>query len=211
MFFDEEGNPTSVELDAVRRYFARAVFAFNNACNLEAEPHVRAMLTAFSAHACQSLREALQRLAEAAPENDTTLREAVADLPFVSLIEEVRNHDIHGFPLPICDPNVNSSVWVANPDKPIKLTSSHGVSVFLQMQGAKPKVRLSPKDQKHGKFTPGQSISYQCVGGELIVHDFSAGKDFRLLEVLRIFLENAQTLVASLRMLRETKFSDDGT
>lgn len=66
---------------------------------------------------------------------------------------------------------------VANPDKPMKLTSSHGVGVTVQMHGAKPKVKLSPKNQKHGKFTPGQSMSYHCVDGELIVHDFSANKD----------------------------------
>lgn len=198
MFFDAEGNPTSVELDAVRRYFERAVFALNNACNPEAEPGIRAMLTAFCVHACQSLREALQRLADKEPENDEKLRKAVADLPFSALIEEVRNHDIHGFPLPACDPKVISSMWVANPDKPMKLTSSHGVGVTVQMHGAKPKVNLSPKDQKHGKFTPGQSMSYHCVDGELIVHDFSTNKDFKLLGVLGMFLKDAQALVVSL-------------
>jgi hypothetical protein len=195
--FDLSGNPISIEVDSVNRYFERAVFAYNNACNPEADPRIRAMLTAFCLHACQSLREALQRLADKEPENDEKLRKAVAALPFSALIEEVRNHDIHGFPLPVCDPKVISSMWVANPDKPMKLTSSHGVGVSVQMRGAKPKVRLSPKDQKHGKFTPGQSMSYHCVDGELIVHDLSTNKDFKLLGVLGMFLKDAQTLVVS--------------
>ncbi|MBX3097825.1 MAG: hypothetical protein KF812_13300, partial [Fimbriimonadaceae bacterium] len=157
--FDLSGNPISVEQDAVNSYFERAVFTFNNACNPEAEPRIRAMLTAFCVHACQSLREALQRLADKEPGNGEKLIKAVADLPFAALIEEVRNHDIHGSPIPVCDPTVISSMWVANPDKPMQLTSSHGVGVTVQMHGAKPKVKLSPKDQKHGKFTPGQSMS----------------------------------------------------
>lgn len=195
--FDLNGNPISIEQDAVNRYFERAVFAYNNACNPEAEPRIRAMLTAFCLHACQSLREALQRLADKEPENDEKLRKAVAKLPFAALIEEVRNHDIHGFPLPVCDPNVIAWRWVANPDKPIKLTSSHGVGVTVQMHGAKPKVKLSPKDQKHGKFTPGQSVSYSCVDGELIVHDFSLNKDFKLQSVLMMFLKDAHEIILS--------------
>ncbi|MFN8219320.1 MAG: hypothetical protein U0S12_04205 [Fimbriimonadales bacterium] len=88
-------------------------------------------------------------------------------------------------------------MWVANPDKPMKLTSSHGVGVTVQMHGAKPNVKLSGKNQKHGKFTPGQSMSYHCVDGELTVHDFSANKDFKLLGVLRMYLEHAQAVIGS--------------
>lgn len=208
--FDPSGKPVPIEVAAIIRYFERAVFAYNNACNPEAEPRIRAMLTAFCVHACQSLREALQPLADKEPENDEKLRKAVADLPFAALIEEVRNHDIHGFPLPACDPKVISSIWVANPDKPMKLTSSRGVGVTVQVHGAKPKVNLSPKDQKHGKFTPGQSMSYHCVDGELIVHDFSANKDFNLLGVLGMFLKDAQAILVLAMGSHETTPVDNG-
>lgn len=41
-------------------------------------------------------------------------------------------------------------------------------------------------------------MSFHFVDGELIVHDFSANKDFKLLGVLGMFLKGAQMLVVAL-------------
>lgn len=194
--FDSNGNPVPFEIQCLLRYFERAIFSFNAAEQIECPPKSRSMLTAFCLHACQSFNEALVRAYQVSEETEVVTK----SIRFSALVEEMRNHDIHGFPLPACDPNMYSQFIVANPDKPMSISSSHGVAVEVQMHGATPKVRRSPKDQKHGKFSPGQSISYLCDGGDLIVHDFSSNKDYSVIEVLRQFLVDAQDVVR--RILR---------
>ena len=196
MMFDSGGNPISIEQDAVNRYFERAVFAFNNACNPEAEPRIRAMLTAFCLHACQSLREALHRLADKEPENDEKLRKAVADLPFAALIKDVREHDIHGHPLPVCDPNTRSTMVMSRVGSPVQMTCSDGAGIQIQMHGAEPVVTKSG-DPSKAKLSPGQTVSYHCVDGDLGVWDYRTQTTYKLLGVLGMFLKDAQTLVVS--------------
>lgn len=203
--FDSNGNPVPFEIQSLLRYFERAVFSFNAAEHIECPPKNRSMLTAFCLHACQSFSEALERVNQVNTESAAVKN----SIRFSALVEEMRNHDIHGFPLPVCDPNFNSMLWVANPNKPMTLTSSHGVAVQVQMHGATPKVRRSPKDQKHGKFSPGQSISYLCFEGELIVHDFSSNKDYRVMGVLRQFLEDAQNALHAVTKSKGLEFKPD--
>lgn len=195
--FDQNGNPISIEQDAITRYFERAVFAFNNACNPEAEPRIRAMLTAFCVHACQSLRETLQRLADREPENDEKLRKAVADLPFVALIKDVREHDIHGHPLPVCDPSTISTMVMSRVGSPVQMTCSDGAGIQIQMHGAEPVVTKSG-DPSKAKLSPGQTVSYHCVDGDLGVWDYRTQKTYKLLGVLGMFLKDAQALFVSL-------------
>lgn len=194
--FDLNGNPISIEQDAVNRYFERAVFAFNNACNPEAEPRIRAMLTAFCLHACQSLREALDSLAKAEPKTDEKLRKAVAKLPFAALIKDVREHDIHGHPLPVCDPNTVSSMVMSRVGSPVQLTVSDGAGIQIQMHGAEPVVTKSG-DPSKAELTPGQTISYHCVDGELGVWDYRTQTTYKLLGVLEMFLKDAHDLLLS--------------
>lgn len=193
--FDLNGNPISIEQDAVNRYFERAVFAFNNACNPEAEPRFRAMLTAFCLHACQSFREALQRLADKEPESGEKLRKAVADLPFAALIKDVREHDIHGHPLPVCDQNTISTMVISRVGSPVQMTSSDGAGIQIQMHGAEPVVTKSG-DPSKSKLKPGQTVSYHCVDGELGVWDYRTQRTYKLLGVLGMFLRSAERVIA---------------
>ena len=186
----------TVEVAAILRYFERAVFAFNNACNPEAEPRIRAILTAFCVHACQSLHEALQRLADKEPENDEKLRKAVAKLPFAALIKDVREHDIHGHPLPVCDPNTISTMVMSRVGSPVQMTCSDGAGIQIQMHGAEPMVTKSG-DPSKAKLSPGQTVSYHCVDGDLGVWDYRTQTTYKLLGVLGMFLKDAQTLVVS--------------
>lgn len=185
-----------IEQDAVNRYFERAVFAFNNACNPEVEPRIRAMLTAFCLHACQSLREALDSLAKAEPKTDEKLRKAVAKLPFAALIKDVREHDIHGHPLPVCDPNTTSTMVISRVGSPVQMTCSDGAGIQIQMHGAEPVVTKSG-DESKAKLSPGQTVSYHCVDGDLGVWDYRSQTTYKLLGVLGMFLKDAQTLVVS--------------
>lgn len=208
--FDQNGNPISIEQDAVNRYFERAVFAFNIACNPDAEPRIRAMLTAFCVHACQSLREALQRLADREPENDEKLRKAVADLPFAALIKDVREHDIHGHPLPVCDPNTIRTMVMSRVGSPVQMTCSDGAGVQIQLHGAEPVVTKSG-DPLKAKLTPGQTVSYHCVDGDLGVWDYRTQTTYKLLGVLEMFLKDAHNLLLSVAESREVTLSAEET
>ncbi|MCK6631307.1 MAG: hypothetical protein L6Q31_02910 [Fimbriimonadaceae bacterium] len=194
--FELSGKPVPIEVAAIIRYFERAVFAFNHASNADAEPTVRAMLTPFCLHACQSLREALDSLAKAQPETDEKLREMVAKLPFAALIKDVREHDIHGHPLPVCDPNTVSTMVMSRVGSPVQMTCSDGAGIQIQMHGAEPVV-TKPGDPSKAKLSPGQTVSYHCVDGDLGVWDYRTQTTYKLLGVLGMFLKDAQTLVVS--------------
>ena len=179
----------------VIQYFDRAAWALHNAGNDALPLSVKSHLTAVAVHACQSLRESLDQLVEEEG-SDTQLAEAIKALPHTEIIENVRNMDLHGWPLPVCDPKVQVVAMVSKPGKPITLSSSHGVGVSMQMDGLKPKVHRTPNDLKHGKLTiGGATVSYGCIDGKLIVQDFSTGKDYFLLDALRSFLKCCHPLL----------------
>lgn len=180
---------------AVQRYWERVVFTFNHLHNLKTEPPMKAMLTAFCIHATQSVTEALGNLAE--DRKDDNLKAALDALEFAQLLEHVRNHDLHGNPIPVCDDKANFVISTSG-KKPMTLTSSHGVGVQVQMHGAKPKARLSKKDQKHGKFSPGDAISFQCSDGILGVYDASSSKTYDLLRLLERHLKALHKIIAPL-------------
>lgn len=186
---------------AVQRYWKRVVFTFNHLHNLKTEPHMRAMLTAFCVHATQSVTEALRKLAEV--RKDDNLKASIDALEFSPLLERVRNHDLHGNPIPVCDDKWNFVIATSG-KKPMTLTSSHGVGVQVQMHGAKPKVRLSKKDQKHGKFSPGDAISFQCNEGVLGVYDASTSKTYDLLRLLECHLKALDKIIGTLLATSES-------
>jgi hypothetical protein len=62
--------------------------------------------------------------------------------------------------------------------------------------GGKPKVRNTPKDVKHGKFTPGDALSFVCKGGDLYVYDAETKETYLILRVLEEFLLAASKLVS---------------
>lgn len=179
----------------VLQYFDRAAWAFHNANNDSLPLNVRSHLIAVSLHACQSLKESLDQLTEE-DGDDTALATTIKNLPHTEVIENIRNMDLHGWPIPICDPKVTMSVMVSKPDKQIQLSSSRGVGVALQMDGVKPKVHRSRKNLKHAKVKfGGATVSYGCTDGKFIVHDFSTDKDYVVLDVLRSFLSSCQSLI----------------
>lgn len=180
---------------ATRQYFHRACWALQNAGNNELPAVVRSHMTAMAAHACQSLKESLQQIIEAEPESHAELKAALRDLPHAALIENIRNLDLHGWPLPVCDPGIQMMAMVAKPGRPITLKSSGGVGVVMQMDGLRPRVHRTPKDLKRGKVTFGPAASFGCADGRMIVHDFAMGKDFFMLDVLRDFLLRCRDLL----------------
>lgn len=181
---------------AAVRYFDRAAWALENAIN-EPQPAVKSHLTAAAVHACQSLKEALDQLLQE-KSGDSQLMAAIKKLPHTELIENIRSMDLHGWPLPVCDPKVRMVVMVTKPGQPVALSSSHGVGVAIQMDGLRPKVHRAPKDFKHGTVTiGGATVSYGCDQGKLIVHDFSTDKDYFLLDVLKAFLHRCYPLIKS--------------
>ncbi len=208
--FDQSGKPVPLEVAALIRYFERAAFSFINASNPDADPPLRAMLTAFCLHACQSLREAFDRLASAEPDADETVKQAVAQLRFAALIKDVREHDIHGHPLPVCDPNWNLGIVMSRVGRPVEMTCSDGAGVQIQMDGAKPVVTKSG-DPSKAKFNPGQTVSYQCVGGELRVWDYRTQTTYKVLGVLETFLKDAYNLLQTVAESRGVAISGDDT
>jgi hypothetical protein len=182
---------------AIFQYFDRAAWALHNATNDALKPNVKSHLIALGLHACQSLKEALDQVVGEESNGDKHLAAAIKNLPHVELIQNIRNMDLHGWPIPVCDPRVQMVEMVSKPGHPVELSSSHGVCVSMQMDGLKPRVHRTPKDMKHGTVTfGGATVSCGCSEGKLIVHDFSTGKDYLLLRVLRSFLERCQPLIA---------------
>ena len=179
------------------QYFDRACWALRNATSDALPLNVKSHLAAFAVHACQSLKESLEQLALDHP-NDVGLAQEVKELPHSEIIGNVRNLDLHGWPLPICDPKRTMVAMVTKPDQPIELSSSHGVGVTLQLDGLTPRVSRTPKVMKHGKVSIGGStVSIGCHQGTLVVHDFSTTKDYVLLIVLRTFLEKCHSIIKS--------------
>lgn len=167
----EMGFPFGGAEAAVKEYLGRAGFTFNNANRPDQDAKVKTRLIAFCTHSCQSTVEALVALAGERETSNPGFMKQVEALPHKALIEGVRNLDIHGRPIPACDPGVDSMMMVSG-KKPMQISSSHGVAVTMQLgQGGKPKVRNTPKDVKHGKFTPGDALSFVCKGGDLYVCD----------------------------------------
>lgn len=182
-------------MDAALQYFNRAAWALHNATNDSVPLNVKSHLTAVALHACQSLKESLVQMIEG-DNDDPELAAAIKKLPHTELIENVRHMDLHGWPIPICDPQLRMVAMVSKPTQPIELSSSHGVGVSMHMDGLKPRVHRSPKDLKHGTFSiGGATVSYGCDQGKLIVHDFSTDKDYVLLGVLRSFLQRCHPLL----------------
>lgn len=186
---------------AVIQYFDRARWALHNAANDTLPPNAKSHLTAMAVHACQSLKESLTQWGAERSTPDEEFTTEVARLPHAQLIENIRNLDLHGWPVPICDPKVRMMEMVSKPGRPITLTSSHGVGVSLSMQGVSPKVGRSRKDMKHANVAYGPSVSWGYEEGKLIVHDFSTSKDYLLLEVLETFLQQCHALIK--------RFNDD--
>lgn len=177
-------------------YFERALFAYNNAAGEGIDPYSKGMLTAFCLHACQSFRESLEQFSTSRTRQD--LFDTIQNLPFLGLIQEMRNQDLHGYPIPVCLPGVHSHVLRANPAKPMRLSSSHGVGVNVQLIGMQPKVTLMPKDQKHGKFTLGSAIGFSCIDGVLYVRDYSKQVDLQVLNLLYEFLNESSELLTNI-------------
>jgi hypothetical protein len=179
----------------LQQYFERADWALCSAMNAPLPLNVKSHLIVMALHACQSLKESLDQFAEDVSE-DMQLTAAIKDLPHTELIENVHNMDLHGRPIPICDPNKRIVKIVTKPDRPIKLSSPDDVAVALQLHGPTPRVLRSRKDLKHAKAAfGGATVSFECNQGSLIVHDFSTDKDHFLLDVLRDFLERCRPLI----------------
>lgn len=194
----QEGHPKFLPEDLKRAiaYLDRAGFAYNNAIAEELNPEARSMITAFCLHACQSLRESLEQFAELRSRNE--MLESVRNLPNAPVIQDLRNQDLHGYPLPVCLPGGVSHMLQSDPKRPMKLSSSDGVSVGVQLIGVQPKVRLSPKKQNRGKFTMGSAMGYSCIDGVLFVRDFSRQQDLNVLAILYEYLIASEALVAAL-------------
>lgn len=180
---------TSPERSAVDTYFQRAAFALSQAMREGVDPGFKSMTLAFCVHACQSLREALAVLAE----SDELIRARTSDLPHQQLIELVRHHDIHGHPLPACDPAFDS-MMMRSGQNPIRAESSHGVEVSWQ-DGRQPPVRTTPKAPSHGKIVFGGALTTRCQGGELYIQLPPSGPIVHLASALREFLVAAQELL----------------
>jgi hypothetical protein len=170
----------------VAQYFDRAAWALQNTANDSLPLNVRSHLSAIAVHACQSLKEAFDRFSE---DNsaDIDLVAAIKNLPHTELIENVRNMDLHGWPLPVCDPKVRMVAMVSKPGKPIALSSSKGVPIAMTMAGVAPKVHNPNRKCANVKFG-GATISFGCDQGQLVVHDFSANKQYLLHGVIEAFL-----------------------
>lgn len=78
--FDPSGKPVPIEVAANIRYLERAAFAFTHASNSKSEPPIRAMLTAFCLHACQSLLEAIDTVATAEPKTAVKLSPSIREI-----------------------------------------------------------------------------------------------------------------------------------
>lgn len=176
-------------------YFDRSSWAFHNAHNENLPLNVRSHLIAVAVHACQSLKESLDQIAEDNP-GDSELATTIKNLPHTELIDNIRNMDLHGWPLPICDPKVQMVAMVSKPGKPVTLSSSHGVPVAVTMPGVAPKVYNPNRKCANVKFG-GATVSFGCVEGKLVVHDFSTDKDYLLLGVIEAFLRACHPIVQS--------------
>jgi hypothetical protein len=174
-------------------YFDRTAWALQNATNDKLPLNVRSHLSAVAVHACQSLKESLDQSSEDEPA-DMELAEAIKNLPHTEVIENIRNLDLHGWPLPICDPKVKMVAMASKPGKPIALSSSHAVPVALTMSGVAPKVHNPDRKRANVKFG-GATVSFGCDQGRLVVHDFSTNKDYLLLGILEAFLRACHSII----------------
>jgi hypothetical protein len=174
--------------NAAAEYFCRADWGFGNASRADVRPQFKSYLTAFAIHACDSLLEELNRLVEQL-DFDPDAAKVIKALPHAELITNLRNHDLHGWPLPICEPGTTLKFMASRPDQNIALTSSNGVGMALTMDGCTPKVIRLPNIRKHAKYEPGGgTISCSCVDGNLIAFDFSTTKEILVLEAIKEFL-----------------------
>jgi hypothetical protein len=184
-------------------YFDRAIWAFMNAKNDKIALNAQSHLCAAAIHACQSLKESLSLIMEENPD-DEALRLAVKGLPHSELIENIRNTDLHGWPLPICSPNLTSMMMVSKPGKPVKISSSQGVPVQVQFSGMSPKVTNPNRKAANVQFG-GATVVFGCDNGRFTVHDFSTNRAYFLLNVIEIFLKAAHPIVQSLRSMSEVE------
>lgn len=190
------------------QYYRRAAWALINATKPEMPPSSKSYLTAMSLHASRSLKEAFDQAAKEKEGKDDGFVSAVNDLPHTNLIERVRNMDIHGWPIPVCQPGIRMIAMKAKPGKPISLTSSNGVEAVLTMKGTVPRFYRRPNDLKNAKIDLAQSVSYGCDGNELIVFDSSTGKELSLLSALGEFLKAAEGIIYSSKPAEECESQD---
>lgn len=176
---------------AVDEYLRRALIAFGTARYPEHPPVVRTNMLALCLHACCSLHEAL----EATFGEDEEMKARVAALPHRALLKRVRDHDIHGHPLPVCEPNTSCALLYAG-KKPIRFESSNRVEVSIQL-GRKPLVRTSPKSPKHARAIMGDAVIMRCAKGELYVQDPSCSKgSLHLMTLMSAYLGTAKVLLS---------------
>jgi hypothetical protein len=180
--------------DPAGEYFCRAQWGAGNASRPEVRPEFKSYLTAFAIHACDALIEEFNRII-AEPGCDPEAIRIVKALPHIELITNLRNHDLHGDPLPVCASNFLFRYMKTHPDESINSSSSNGVGIALTMDGNKPKVIRSPNIRKYANVEfGGKTISCSCVNGQLIAYDFSTTKDIPVLQAVGEFLQACNPL-----------------
>lgn len=179
----------STRWDAAFRYYDRASLVLRCARKEETSANERSHFLAIAVHACQSLKESLYQAVDS-ENGDPSLHVTIKGVPHLEIVENVRNMDLHGQPLPSCESDTRVTLVASKPGKPIRISSSQGVKVSLRLDGARPSVHRSPKNIKHGQVSFGGSTVYvECVDGRILAYDFSKSKPIDLQVAIDEFLQ----------------------
>jgi len=157
-------------------YLSRAVFFLNNYRNEAADPQIRAMLLASALHACDSAIEALDG-ALIPGLCDDTIRKEFSELPRKTVVQALRNMDVHRHPIPPITSESLFTFMETGLKRPLEFSCKNGGAISIQMAGARPEIKRKSKKLEDANVSFGTSVVLSARTGRYYTCDFTRNRE----------------------------------
>lgn len=200
---DKNGNLLPQEFGNLRAYRDRIQITrelFESADFSDAQ---RTRFLAACIHDCAAFCELLEIIKVDTTDSVKNLRQTleslpkeISKLPHASLIEKLRNVDLHGHPLSPCAQGSQYQETNTRPTKPTKISSSGPEAIMLLDEG-RLKQRTFPKTASEAGVEFGSAVTVTCSDGVIWVSEANQ-RAYQLPSVLKEFLKAAEELMTEL-------------
>lgn len=195
---DRNGQPVHEVLRWAREHIDRAAWFRDMAVAEGFSPRDRAALFAASLVNCDAARDLILTASEDIGRSDDA-RKILVNLPHKEIVNQLRNADIHWYPLPWVDGSYQLAPSALEVDRGSASLGLGPKGPIRHREWAPP---LGPDDPGGSStISDGRAAYLQIDAGVHKVFDPSAGKQFLLVDVIREFLDALQAAFPQLAKL----------